>query len=185
MKIYTKTGDEGETGLFGGERVSKDHPRIEAYGAVDELNSVIGVVRSIQPGEEIDEVLKKIQSDLFVLGADLATRKSGKRKYVPNIRASHIRFLEKCIDTFQESLQPLESFVLPGGTTAAAQLHFARTVCRRAEVLTVRLSRSEPLNRNAPVYLNRLSDLLFVFARHANSVGGGGEVRWSPRAKKR
>ena len=185
MKIYTKTGDEGETGLFGGERVPKDHPRIEAYGAVDELNSAIGIVRSLKPGSEIDVVLKRIQADLFVLGADLATRMSGKRRVVPNIRASHIKPLEKSIDTFQESLSPLESFVLPGGSPAAAQLHFARTICRRAELLTVRLSLSETINRTVLVYLNRLSDLLFVLARYANSVEGGVEVRWTPRSKKR
>ncbi len=185
MKIYTKTGDGGETGLFGGERVSKDSPRIEAYGAVDELNSVIGVVRSLRPSEDIDSVLKKIQTDLFVLGADLATQKSSKRRIVPNIRASHIKPLEIFIDTFQDSLPPLESFVLPGGSPAAAQLHFARTVCRRAEVLTVRLSRSETINSSVCIYLNRLSDLLFVLARYANSIEGGSEVRWIHRSKKR
>jgi cob(I)alamin adenosyltransferase len=185
MKIYTKTGDDGETGLFGGERVSKDSPRIEAYGAVDELNSAIGIVRASRPGDDIDAVLKKIQADLFDLGADLATRKSSKRRVVPNIKASHIKPLEKFIDTFQDSLPPLESFVFPGGSPAAAQLHFARTVCRRAEVHAVRLSRTETVNRNVCIYLNRLSDLLFVLARYANSVSGGVEVRWTPRSKKR
>jgi len=185
MKIYTRTGDDGETGLFGGDRVPKDSARIEAYGAVDELNSVLGIVRSLRPRREIDEVLRKVQDDLFVLGADLATRRASKRPIVPHIRASHSKSIEKSIDAFQRFLRPLDSFVLPGGTMVASYLHFARTVCRRAEVLTVRLARSEKITRETHVYLNRLSDLLFVLARYANSIEGEREVRWTTRIKKR
>jgi cob(I)alamin adenosyltransferase len=178
MKIYTKTGDTGETGLFGGDRVTKDAPRIEAYGAVDELNSLIGIIRALRPSKKIDQVLRRIQSDLFVLGADLATRKANKRSLIPRISRSHIASVEKTIDSFQLSLRPLKAFILPGGTVAASHLHYARTVCRRAERSTVRLSRSEEINENALVYLNRLSDLLFVLARYANRTGKKKETEW-------
>jgi cob(I)alamin adenosyltransferase len=185
MKIYTKTGDKGETGLFGGDRVAKDSPRIEAYGAVDELNSLIGIIRALRPNKKIDNVLRKIQSDLFVLGADLATRKADKRSLIPRISHSHIASLEKTIDLLQLPLRPLKSFILPGGTVAASHLHYARTVCRRAERSTVRLSRSEKINENVRVYLNRLSDLLFVLARYANHFGKKMETEWKNSSSKR
>ena len=178
MKIYTKTGDKGETGLFGGDRVAKDAPRIEAYGTVDELNSLVGIIRALRPGKKIDRVLEKIQSDLFVLGADLATRKTTKRSLIPRMSPSHITSLEKTIDSLQLPLRPLKAFILPGGTAAASHLHYARTICRRAERSTVRLSRTEEINENALVYLNRLSDLLFVLARYANHAAKKKEMKW-------
>jgi cob(I)alamin adenosyltransferase len=178
MKIYTTTGDKGETGLFGGDRVPKDSPRIDAYGAVDELNSLIGIVRALRPNKKIDGVLQRVQSDLFVLGADLATRKASKRSLIPRISSLHVISLEKTIDAFQLSLRPLKSFILPGGTVAASCLHYARTVCRRAERSTVRLSRTEDVNENVLVYLNRLSDLLFVLARFANHSAKKKETEW-------
>lgn len=184
MKIYTKTGDKGETGLFGGDRVAKDAPRIEAYGTVDELNSLVGVIRALRPNRKIDRVLEKIQSDLFVLGADLATRETTKRSLIPRISLSQITSLEKTIDSLQSSLRPLKAFILPGGTVVASHLHYARTICRRAERSTVRLSRTEDINENALVYLNRLSDLLFVLARYANYAAKKKEIKWeSPFSK--
>ena len=185
MKIYTKTGDKGDTGLFGGDRVGKDAPRIEVYGAVDELNSLIGIIRALRPNKKIDEVLRKIQSDLFVLGADLATRKSAKRSLIPRISRSHIASLEKTIDVLQLPLRPLKAFILPGGTIAASHLHYARTVCRRAERSTVRLSRSEEIDEYVLVYLNRLSDLLFVLARYANHAGKKKETEWKNLSSKK
>jgi cob(I)alamin adenosyltransferase len=185
MKIYTKTGDKGETSLFGGARVPKDAVRIEAYGVVDELNSVLGVVRALRPKKKIDDVLKKIQHDLFTLGADLATPNQKKRSSIPRIENADCDSLEKMIDTFELSLRPLKAFILPGGTVAASQLHFARTVCRRAERSVVRLSRMEYIGDDVIVYLNRLSDLLFVLSRYANRVEGKKEVQWMhPRLKR-
>ena len=185
MKIYTKTGDKGETGLFGGDRVAKDALRIEAYGTVDELNSLLGVIRVQHPGKKVDQILERIQNDLFALGADLATRKASKRSLVPRISRSHILAIEQAIDSFQSSLPPLKTFILPGGTVAASHLHYARTVCRRAERSTVRLSRSEVINENAIAYLNRLSDFLFVLARYANHVGKKKETVWKNLSSKR
>ncbi|HTX20156.1 MAG TPA: cob(I)yrinic acid a,c-diamide adenosyltransferase [Bacteroidota bacterium] len=183
MRIYTKKGDKGETGLFGGGRVSKDSPRIEAYGAVDELNSLLGVARSSSPPKGIDKILARLQADLFVLGADLATPRSVVGAKVPRIRSSNTRFLERTIDSLERSLPRLTSFVLPFGTPAAAHLHLARTVCRRAERLTVRLSKSDRLGADVIPYLNRLSDLLFVLARYANWTGGGNEIRWTGKPR--
>ncbi|HTR80880.1 MAG TPA: cob(I)yrinic acid a,c-diamide adenosyltransferase [Bacteroidota bacterium] len=185
MKIYTKTGDSGETGLFGGDRVPKDSPRIEAYGAVDELNSLIGVVRSRKLPEKVDALLLKIQRDLFTLGADLATRRRNKRTLIPHIAPVHALSLERSIDSFQRELPQLESFILPGGSDAGSALHLARTVCRRAEVLTVRLSRSEKIEPAVLVYLNRLSDLLFVLARYSNQSEHKKEVQWKNPSKKK
>ena len=185
MKIYTKTGDKGDTGLFGGDRVSKDHPRIEAYGAVDELNSLLGVVRSLKPGKRADGILGRIQNDLFVLGADLATKKKSKRSLIPHVDGSHILMLEQTIDAAQLSLPPLKVFILPGGTPAASYLHYARTVCRRAERSVVRLMRSERVNENILIYLNRLSDLLFVLARSQNMSARKKEIEWrSPPSRR-
>lgn len=179
MKIYTKTGDRGETGLFGGGRVAKDSPRIEAYGVVDELNSIVGIVRAFKPGSAIDKVLRRIQEDLFILGADLATPRSEVRSAIPRIDQSHVLSLERIIDKFELRLPPLKTFILPGGTPVASHLHLARTVCRRAERCLVHLSRSEDVGPQSSVYLNRLSDLFFVLARYANHVEKKKETQWT------
>lgn len=166
MKIYTKTGDKGETSLFGGKRVSKDDLRVETYGTVDELNSVVGICRTLNPPKKVDQLLYSIQSQLFTLGADLATPLSQKlKKEIPRISEGDIAFLEKSIDDLEKANEPLQAFILPGGSHLAAQLHFARTVCRRAERLVVKLSRKEKIGKYIVVYLNRLSDFLFVLAR--------------------
>jgi cob(I)alamin adenosyltransferase len=181
MKIYTKTGDEGETGLFGGGRVGKDHPRVEAYGDVDELNAVIGVARSAEPMPRIDEVLVPIQRDLFSIGAILATPKLEKmREQLEKARVddSRINELEGAIDACERELEPLRSFIVPGGTQKAAALHVARTVCRRAERRVVHLRHNVEIPEIVVVYLNRLSDLLFMLARVANKQSGRGEVTW-------
>jgi cob(I)alamin adenosyltransferase len=179
MKIYTKTGDTGETGLFGGPRVSKDAPRIEAYGSVDELNSVLGLARAqLEPGE-IDSLLAQVQNDLFALGAQLATPDPAAHQ-TAMVGDRQIAALESAIDHFEARLEPLKQFVLPGGTPAAASLHLARTACRRAERRVVTLARtsSEPIARELIVYLNRLSDLLFVLARTVNRDAGRDDVPW-------
>lgn len=178
MKIYTKTGDTGETGLFGGERVPKDAFRIEAYGSVDELNSVLGVISSLNPRTAIAETVTMLQNQLFEVGADLATPGEQKSSAIPRVTDSHAIELEKLIDRFEKELTPLKSFILPGGSVIAAHLHLARTVCRRAERSVVRLSRNEKIGTAVIVYLNRLSDLLFVMARYANAVEGHAETQW-------
>ncbi len=178
MKIYTKTGDKGETALFGGERVPKDAQRIEAYGSVDELNCILGVIQSLQPDKLIAATLQKIQNQLFELGADLATPKAHQSPLIPRIKLSHSSFIEKTIDRMEKVLHPLKTFILPGGTVIASQLHLARTVCRRAERSVVRLSRNEDIGDAVIIYLNRLSDLLFVMARYANHQSGQEEVKW-------
>ena len=179
MKIYTKTGDKGETGLFGGDRVAKDSPRIEAYGAVDELNSIVGIVRAFRHKSAIDKVLGKIQEELFILGADLATPRTKVRSTIPRIKQSHVLSLEGIIDTFELRLAPLKTFILPGGTPVASYLHLARTVCRRAERRVVQLSRSDDVGSELPIYLNRLSDLFFVLARYANHLEKKKETQWT------
>ncbi len=179
MKIYTKTGDEGTTSLFGGTRVAKDAKRIEAYGSIDELNSQVGVVRSLKPAGEIDEILDEIQRDLMVLGADLATPEAKQRKKIGVIEARHIERLERTIDRLDAKLEPLKKFVLPGGTPVGAALHLARTICRRAERAIVNLLRKDEIGTTPFVYLNRLSDLLFVMARTANKQAGATEVQWT------
>lgn len=179
MKIYTKTGDRGYTGLFGGPRISKDAPRIEAYGSVDELNSLLGVVRAGGLDGEFDVLLARIQNDLFALGAQLATPDPAAHR-TALIGQSHIASLEAAIDHFEEGLQPLSQFILPDGTPAAAGLHFARTVCRRAErrLVTLMQQSSDPIADELIVYLNRLSDLLFVLARAANHAAGFPDAPW-------
>jgi cob(I)alamin adenosyltransferase len=181
MKIYTKTGDEGLTGLFGGGRVSKDDPRVEAYGDVDELNAFIGLARAAEPMQEIDEVLVPIQRDLFSLGALLATPDPEKmRQHLTKARISDDRIaeLERSIDKCDHELEMLKAFILPGGTQKAAALHVARTVCRRAERRVISLQREVEIPQIVVIYLNRLSDLLFTLARFANLRGGTGEVTW-------
>lgn len=181
LKIYTRTGDEGDTGLFGGGRVSKDHPRVEAYGDIDELNGFIGLARSIEMMPRIDEVLAPIQRDLFAIGALLATPDLEKmREQLDKARISDERIaqMERSIDDGEAELEPLRAFILPGGTPKSAALHVARTVCRRAERAVVRLQRDVEVPQVVIVYLNRLSDLLFVLARVANRRAGAGEVTW-------
>jgi cob(I)alamin adenosyltransferase len=181
MKIYTKTGDAGDTGLFGGGRVGKDHPRVEAYGDVDELNATLGLVRALEPMPRIDEVIVPIQRDLFSIGALLATPDRDKMKASlekARIDDTRIRELELAIDQCETELEPLRSFIVPGGTAKAAALHVARTVCRRAERRVVALQHSEELPPIVVVFLNRVSDLLFMLARVANRRAGAGEVSW-------
>jgi cob(I)alamin adenosyltransferase len=181
MKIYTRTGDEGDTGLFGGGRVTKDDPRVEAYGAVDELNAALGMARSVEMMPRVDEVLAPVQRDLFAIGALLATPDHDKmREQLAKARIDDERIaeLERAIDAGESELEPLRAFILPGGTPKAAALHVARTVCRRAERRVITLQRTVPLPQLAIIYLNRLSDLLFVLARVANKRAGAGEVTW-------
>jgi cob(I)alamin adenosyltransferase len=178
LKIYTKTGDNGETSLFGGKRVPKDSMRIEAYGSVDELNSIIGVCRSINNVKEIDAILEEIQSDLFTLGADLATPFDNNLKDVKRIDKSFINRLERHIDKLDPQLKPLKQFILPGGDRTAAEIHLARTVCRRAERKVVHLSHTDSIGENIIIYLNRLSDLLFVLARWSNVQSNTIESMW-------
>jgi cob(I)alamin adenosyltransferase len=180
MKIYTRTGDRGETSLSGGQRVPKDALRIEAYGTVDELNSVIGIVRADNSEPVLDATLKRIQDELFVLGSDLATPRLHQKKKVRRITHTEADRLEQEIDRFEAGLKPLKSFILPGGSPVAARMHFARTVCRRAERIVVRLSRNEDIGDDITIYLNRLSDLLFVLARFANHTARVPEVKWKP-----
>lgn len=164
-KVYTRTGDKGETSLVGGTRVSKASPRVDSYGEVDELNSVIGLARARLSDEEIDALLGKIQNDLFTLGADLA---SPPEIDVPRINESFVEALEQASDLYLSELEPLKEFILPGGSEAGAALHLARTVARRAERRVVALAETEEVNSLTVVYLNRLSDLLFILARTVN-----------------
>lgn len=181
MKIYTRTGDDGTTGLFGAGRVAKDHARIEAIGTVDETNAAIGVAHASSGHQpNIRELLSRLQHELFVAGADLATPLSA-RANTQRISQEHITNLELAIDALGEPLAPLKHFVLPGGTDLAARLHLARVVCRRAERRVVTLDRLELLNELVVIYLNRLSDLLFVLARRANHNADSPDVFWMPR----
>jgi len=180
VKIYTRTGDAGQTSLFGGRRVGKDDPRVEAYGAVDELNAVLGLAVAQLGGEEPTELLLRLQEDLFRLGADLATPGDAGRAGESRVRVSDdlVEALERAIDRYDAELPPLRQFILPGGTVAGATLHVARTVARRAERCTVALAAREQVNPAALRYLNRLSDLLFVLARWVNHRAGVAEVPW-------
>lgn len=179
MKIYTKTGDRGDTGLFGGARVSKASARVDSYGEVDELNSVIGLVLSEPFDDAISALLTNVQSRLFDLGAELATAPDSKVALgIPLIDEQEVALLEQAIDRAQAELVPLKTFVLPGGSRAAAYLHLARTVCRRAERRLVSLAADENVRPEALRYLNRLSDALFVFARLANHRAGIADVPW-------
>ncbi len=193
MKIYTKTGDKGETSLFGGQRVPKDHLRTEAYGTVDELNSVLGIIRALNYDKQLDKILKALQNDLFIVGADLASpvanevkpliskSKNKARSYIPRIRKKNIAALERAIDAIEPKLKPLKSFILPGGSIIASYFHLARTICRRAERAAVSLSRHETLSGDILMYLNRLSDLLFVLARWANQKANVPEAKWKKK----
>jgi cob(I)alamin adenosyltransferase len=181
-RIYTRTGDSGETGLFGGGRVRKDDLRVAAYGTVDELNSVLGVARGTLSSEpnwtEIDQFVVRVQHQLFNLGAELATPRPAAHG-TNFLMDADVAWLEQAIDAWQQNLAPLRNFILPGGSPAAAHLHWARTVCRRAERLVVELAASEPLRGELLRYMNRLSDALFVAARAANRLAGLPDVAWN------
>jgi cob(I)alamin adenosyltransferase len=184
MKIYTKTGDDGTTGLYGGGRVRKDHPRVEAYGAVDELNAALGLARAETLPAEVDELLARIQNELFDLGAELATPQPALQRLAV-VGTREIAALESAIDRFDADLAPLKNFILPSGSRAAAALHLARTICRRAErrVITLYAGTQENVSPQAVVYLNRLGDLLFVLARVANAAAGCADVEWRKRTQ--
>jgi cob(I)alamin adenosyltransferase len=177
-KIYTRTGDKGQTGLVGGRRVSKDSPRIWACGTVDELNSAIGLARAFNRSRKLDRILARIQNELFNLGAELSTPPEKLRPGMPRVGPDDIAALEKLIDELNARLGPLREFILPGGTRAAAALHLARAVCRRAERFCVRLAREEQIGEFVLPYLNRLSDALFVLARWANHKHNAKEAFW-------
>ena len=182
MKIYTRTGDDGTTGLYGGARVPKDDPRVEAYGTVDETNATLGLARAAGLPPELDEVLARAQSTLFDVGAALATP-ADRASAVASIGDADVAALERAIDALEARLEPLKTFVLPGGTEAAARLHLARTVCRRAERLVVSLAARAPVSPLIVRWLNRLSDLLFVQARYANFVAKVPDVPWVGRGR--
>ncbi len=180
MKIYTKTGDEGKTSLFGGKRVWKDDLRIQSYGTVDELNSLIGVALTEIKNKELKKILSSIQHELFNLGSDLASPeyKSSKKFSIPRINEINAKRLEGLIDKVDNKLSRLKNFILPGGLKGAALLHHARTVCRRAEREVISLSKIEKVNPEIKIYLNRLSDLLFVLARFENFSYKHPDVEW-------
>lgn len=182
-RIYTRTGDDGTTGLGTGQRVHKTAARIEAYGLVDQLNAEIGVVLASQPVAELVEPLARIQHELFHCGADLCVPEADKAQWPgPRVTDNHVAALESLMDRLSESLPPLENFILPGGTLAAARLHVARTVCRNAERAVLRLHELEPVNPLNVKYLNRLSDALFVMARYQNKKSGVSDPLWNSRA---
>ncbi|MFA7228120.1 MAG: cob(I)yrinic acid a,c-diamide adenosyltransferase [Melioribacteraceae bacterium] len=180
MKIYTKTGDKGETSLFGGKRVWKDDLRIRAYGTVDELNAILGITITELLSAEIKEILAALQNDLFCVGSDLASpvEKENRNFAIPRIEPESVQRLEILIDKYDSQLPQLKNFILPGGLKGAALLHNARTVCRRAEREVVTLSKTESINAQIEVYLNRLSDLLFVFARFENFSSNHSDIEW-------
>jgi cob(I)alamin adenosyltransferase len=179
MKIYTKTGDDGTTSLFAGGRVPKTHPRVDAYGTVDELNAILGAARAHGVSERADHWLEQTQNHLFHLGADLATPAEAASDHVVRVTVEQVTWLEQSIDRMNDDLPPLKQFILPGGTAGAAMLHVARTVCRRAERCVVELSQQEVVSKQVLPYLNRLSDWLFVLARWENHQAGISEAKWS------
>jgi cob(I)alamin adenosyltransferase len=181
MKIYTRTGDQGDTGLFGGGRVPKDHPRVAAYGDVDELNSALGVARAAADRQFFDELLESIQRDLFSIGGHLATpdpERVRKALQKASLSPDRIQQFEQVMDEAEKALPPLRAFILPAGTKTAAALHLARTVCRRAERAVVHLAQAESVPELFLIYLNRLSDLLFTLARLANLRDGVSDTTW-------
>lgn len=191
-KLYTRSGDDGTTGLFGGGRVLKNHPRVEAYGTVDELNAAIGWCIAGVDGprrsavfDRFRAILTTLQSQLFDLGADLATPEHSKQQAkIHRIDESHVAEIESWIDEIDSANPPMKHFVLPGGTELAARLHIARTICRRAERAMVGLHQAEPMNPQTIIYINRISDLLFAMARRANKEAGVADVPWVPAATK-
>ena len=178
MKIYTKTGDDGNTGLQGDFRISKSHPRIIAYGTVDEANAVIGVILTNTLDDDISQLLNQIQNDLFLLGSDLSNQNLNDLKN--RVTLEMIEKLEESIDTFESELPPITNFILPGGNVAASQIHQVRTIVRRAETLVVKLSDKDEINSNCIKYLNRLSDLMFVMGRLINKRNGIEDIIWKP-----
>lgn len=181
MKIYTKTGDGGETGLIGGDRVPKDHLRVTAYGEVDELNAAIGLARAFEPRDFEDALLQTVQRDLFTIGAELATPDPARLEKAlggPGLADPAVAHLERAIDRLEATLPDLKNFILPGGAPKSAAMHLARTVCRRAERATVGLRRNAQVSGVIIRYLNRLSDLLFVLARAANRQAGADDIPW-------
>lgn len=185
-KLYTRTGDRGQTGLFGGRRVPKDHPRVAAYGAIDELNAALGLAISYLRQRTLIASLQTIQNELFNIGAELATaepaRSRRKAAAALRLKGAKAEWLESLIDEYDARVPPLRTFVLPSGATAAAALHVARTVCRRAEREVVALARKQPINAAITTYLNRLSDLLFVLARYVNKAARRRELLWEKDA---
>lgn len=185
MKIYTKTGDAGETGLYGGERVKKFSQRVEAYGTVDECNSAIGMARAASSDSELDDVLANLQNALFDVGADLATPIGSKyEKNLVRIDAQDVEMLEGLIDRFQEECPPFTNFIHPGGTPASAALHLARTIARRSEREVLRLEELEASNHEVARYLNRLSDFLFILSRVVNVRAGMSEAGWHVKGRR-
>lgn len=181
-KLYTRKGDDGESSLGGGQRIGKESLRMEAYGTVDELNSVLGVANAMGVSEALSAELLTIQNTLFHLGSDLCFLEEDKTRYnLPQIRPDHITNLEQLIDRLSEQVGPLENFILPGGSLPASQLHVARTVCRRAERIVIALSRTEKVGEWVIPYLNRLSDALFIMARYENYVRQQAEPLWDSR----
>lgn len=182
-KVYTRTGDDGSTALGSGQRIQKTHPRIVAYGTVDEVNAHVGAALAVRPASDLVEPLRQIQNDLFHLGASLCVREEDKQRYpMPEVEQQHVQWLEELMDRFSAKLPALENFVLPGGTPTAAHLHVARTVCRRGERSVLELAEDEPIGAHVVVYLNRLSDALFVLARYDNHAAGVPEPTWNSRA---
>lgn len=181
-KLYTRTGDRGETGLFGGRRVPKDHPRVAAYGALDELNSALGLAASFLPQRALVTLVQSIQNELFDIGAELASdrpvRRAARAQAAFQLDAAKTQRLERLIDEYDAKVPPLTTFILPSGTPAAAGLHLARTIARRAERATVALARKESVNAEVLAYLNRLCDLLFVLARYVNKAARRRELLW-------
>lgn len=182
-KVYTRTGDDGTTGLGGGQRIAKDSPRVSAYGTVDELSSQLGVALAVGLDESLVEPLRSIQNELFHLGSDLCILEEDKERMpVPQIEARHVEALEGLMDELSAGLEPLANFILPGGSPGAAHLHVGRTICRRAERRLVSLARDEKVGEYTIRYLNRLSDALFVMARWENLKNGSGDILWDSRA---
>ena len=185
MKIYTRTGDKGDTGLFGGARVLKDDPRVEAYGTIDETNAVIGLALSHSQVPFVRRVLSEVQGDLFTLGAELASVSGHEERLgIQLLTDADVLRLEQAIDEAEEPLPPLKNFILPGGPPDVSALHLARTVARRAERRVLSLSQRETVRSTLLVYLNRLADLLFVLARHTGHENGAAEVPWAPRGQR-
>jgi cob(I)alamin adenosyltransferase len=181
-KLYTRTGDRGQTSLFGGRRVRKDHPRVEAYGTIDELNAALGVAASALRQRRLVAAIQAIQNELFNIGAELASdrpvRRGKRQAGVFQLEMAKVGPLEELIDEYDARVPPLRTFILPGGSTASSLLHLARTICRRAERATVTLAGKEPVNPAIIAYLNRLCDLLFVLARYVSKAGGRRELLW-------
>jgi cob(I)alamin adenosyltransferase len=181
MKIYTKTGDKGQTSLLGGARVAKSHIRIDAYGTVDELNSYLGLIRDLEANKIREGDLIKIQETLFAIGSLLATEPGKSFKFVPHVTLEDILFLENKIDLMVSGLPEMRNFVLPGGHTAVSFCHIARCVCRRAERIVIALQETAPVDELIMIYLNRLSDYLFILSRQLTLETGAKEIPWKPR----